>query len=86
MTVLHDQEGVMTHNRRNWTVLPHLFCVLPLNQCDSPNEPHCLCMCVQMINLEPEKRIDVDAALKHPFVRDVLPKRKEAKDKQRKQT
>lgn len=33
----------------------------------------------RMMNLEPEKRIDPDAALKHPFVRDALPKRKEHK-------
>lgn len=33
----------------------------------------------KMTALEPEKRIDPDAALKHPFVRDVLPKRKEHK-------
>lgn len=30
---------------------------------------------MQMMMLEPEKRIDVDAALRHPFVKDFLPKK-----------
>ena len=29
-----------------------------------------------MMNLEPEKRIDPDTAMRHPFIKDVLPKRK----------
>jgi hypothetical protein len=32
-----------------------------------------------MMALEPEKRIDPDGAMKHPFLRDLLPKRKDAK-------
>ena len=44
--------------------------------------PPCSCpllLAAQMMVLEPDKRIDPDTALKHPFVRDALPKRKEHK-------
>jgi hypothetical protein len=34
-----------------------------------------LCFLLQMMMLEPERRIDPDAALRHPFVRGHLPKK-----------
>ncbi len=57
-----------------------------------PWAPHlrcdCMCVCVrapQMMALEPERRIDPDAALRHPFVKDFLP-RKEPHGKGKKGT
>lgn len=34
---------------------------------------------MQMMMLEPERRIDPDAALRHPFVKDMLPKKEHDK-------
>lgn len=37
----------------------------------------------KMMMLEPEKRIDTDAAMRHPFVRAFLPKKHEHRHGQR---
>lgn len=54
------------------------FCSVPISK-DRALVGHLVDLLDRMMTLEPDKRIDPDSALKHPFVREVLPKRKEAK-------
>jgi serine/threonine protein kinase len=35
----------------------------------------------RMMTLDPEKRLDADGALRHPFVREYLPRKKDAQGK-----